>query len=125
MPWAFLNKQAARGPWGVAIAMVVVVTVAMFLRTQIQSYDCAYCYGETLIHWGSLRWLAATAMTLPIFAHFATGRFAQRSHRMAFWVVIAGHLLFQMICIGYSSEASGGPLPLGVLLAVALPSVAL
>jgi hypothetical protein len=119
------GEKTARGRWGIAIAMVAIAATAMLLRNQLLSTserNYNLDYGYSVINWGSLIWLAATAMTLPLFAHFATGRYPQASHRMGFWAVVGGHLVFQMICIAYSNTESGGPLPVGILLAVALPS---
>lgn len=127
--WALTLRQSGRvsARWALAFGMVGIAAGAMLIKTlTVSDVDYQYAeYAQMSINWFSLGWLAATALSLPIFNHFAAGRYQQTSHRMGYWGVICAHLLFQMFCIGYSHTKTGGPIAAGVLLAVALPGIVL
>jgi hypothetical protein len=78
----------------------------------------------------SFLWALGSAMTLPVFALFASTRYSTVAARVAFSAAVFAHMLFQIITIGVVASNNGIPsgsvsamvVEIGILMSLAVPA---
>ena len=74
-------------------------------------------------------WLAAVALSLPLYVHFGLTRFTAPAARFGYGAAVAGYLLCQAVAIGLSADSHGATelwfVQLAGAAAVAVPSLVL
>jgi len=130
--WALALRSGKRpGPFADEagpLPTVIVMLLTFLLLVSVSLNGIGFPHLMRDRHAFALAWALYTAVTVAPFVLFATTRYTTTAARTGFTVAVCAHLLFQIICIGLSTEshyAQGGErmvLEIGALLAILVPA---